>query len=110
MSSIRAMVVDPSVIGRLAINEVESPKAGISEALVQVEAISLNRGEVRDAMEAEAGCDQVGIWPEPSSNKMLMPQGQRLGAELWVWFLFMEALGLSKLLFLVTCWLKFSST
>ena len=55
MSSIRAIVVDPSVIGRLAINEVESPQAGPSEALVEVQAISLNRGEVRDVMEARAG-------------------------------------------------------
>ena len=31
------------------------PRLAYHEALVQVEAISLNRGEVRDAMEAEAG-------------------------------------------------------
>ena len=43
MSSIRAIVVDPSVAGRLAINEVESPQAGISEALVQVEANGIFR-------------------------------------------------------------------
>jgi NADPH:quinone reductase len=55
MSSIRAIVVDPSVAGRLAIKEVEAPQAGPSEALVQVEAISLNRGEVKHAMETEAG-------------------------------------------------------
>src|SRR5438105_9014964 len=55
MSSIRAIVVDPEVPGRLAIKEVEAPQAGPSEALVQVEAISLNRGEVLGAMHAEAG-------------------------------------------------------
>jgi NADPH2:quinone reductase len=55
MSSIRAIVVDPSVTGRLAINEVESPQPGPSEAVVQVEAISLNQGEVNHVMEAEAG-------------------------------------------------------
>ncbi len=55
MSSIRAIVVDPEVPGRLAIKEVEAPQAGPSEALVQVEAISLNRGEVMGAMQAEAG-------------------------------------------------------
>lgn len=55
MSSIRAIVVDPEVPGRLAIKEVEAPQAGLSEALVQVEATSLNRGEVLGAMHAEAG-------------------------------------------------------
>ncbi len=45
MSSIRAIVVDPEVPGRFAIKEVESPQIGPSEALVQVEAISLNRGD-----------------------------------------------------------------
>jgi NADPH2:quinone reductase len=55
MSSIRAIVVDPEVPGRLAIKEVEAPQAGPSEALVQVEAISLNRAEAGLAMMAEAG-------------------------------------------------------
>src|SRR6059058_1232634 len=55
MSSIRAIVVDPDARGRLAIKEVEAPQAGPSEALVQVEASSLNRGDVFGAMHAEAG-------------------------------------------------------
>ena len=55
MSSIHAIVVDPDVPGRLAIKEVAAPQAGLSEALVQVEAISLNRGEVQIAMGAAAG-------------------------------------------------------
>jgi NADPH2:quinone reductase len=55
MSSIRAIVVDPEVPGRLAIKEVEAPQAGPSEALVQVEAISLNRGEVLGVMHFGAG-------------------------------------------------------
>src|SRR5438046_6773483 len=55
MSSLRAIVVDPEVPGRLTIKEVEEPQAGPSEALVQVEAISLNRGETMRAMQAEAG-------------------------------------------------------
>jgi NADPH:quinone reductase-like Zn-dependent oxidoreductase len=45
MSSIRAIVVDPSVAGGFAFKEVEAPQVGPSEALVKVEAISLNRGE-----------------------------------------------------------------
>lgn len=56
MSSIRAIVVDPEVKGRIAIKEVEAPRVSPSEALVQVEAISLNRGEVIFAIPvAEAG-------------------------------------------------------
>ncbi len=46
MSSIRAVVVDPDVAGRFVIREVEAPQPGPSEALIRVEAISLNRGEV----------------------------------------------------------------
>nr|WP_207229580.1 zinc-binding dehydrogenase [Ktedonosporobacter rubrisoli] len=52
MSSIRAIVVDSDVPGRFVIKEVEAPQPGPSEALVQVEATSLNRGEV---LYAEAG-------------------------------------------------------
>jgi NADPH:quinone reductase len=45
MSSIRAIVVDRSATGGFAFKEIEAPQAGPSEALVQVEAVSLNRGE-----------------------------------------------------------------
>ena len=55
MSSIRAIVVDPDVVGRLAIKEVAAPEPGPGQALIQVEAVSLNRGEVMRAMTAEAG-------------------------------------------------------
>lgn len=55
MGTIRAVVVYPEAPGRLAIEEVEEPVAGRSEALVQVEATSLNRGEVQLAGQADAG-------------------------------------------------------
>lgn len=55
MSTIRAVVVDPEVAGRLAIKEVEAPQPKSSQALVQVDAISLNRGDVMGAMHFAAG-------------------------------------------------------
>jgi NADPH:quinone reductase-like Zn-dependent oxidoreductase len=51
----RAVVVDPSAPGRLVLRAVDAPLAAPSEALVRVAAISLNRGEVRRAMEAPEG-------------------------------------------------------
>ena len=55
MSSNHAVVVDPSAPGRLVIRDVDYPSASPSEAIVRVKAISLNRGEVRTASNAEAG-------------------------------------------------------
>lgn len=55
MTSIQAVVVDPSAAGRLVFRDVEYPLPAPSEALVRVRAISLNRGEVRTAMMADAG-------------------------------------------------------
>jgi NADPH2:quinone reductase len=46
MSSIRAIVVDSEVPGRLAIKDVDAPQAGPSEAPVQVEASWLEIGEI----------------------------------------------------------------
>ncbi len=55
-NTMRAIVVDPAMQGRLAFHEVESPSPAPAEALIRVSAISLNLGEVRTALlRAEAG-------------------------------------------------------
>ena len=55
-NTIRAVVVDPAIEGRLVIRDVPAPAPGPSEALIRVKAISLNLGETRNALtEAPAG-------------------------------------------------------
>ncbi|MBO1756344.1 zinc-binding dehydrogenase [Allobranchiibius sp. CTAmp26] len=55
MSSIRAIVVDPNLPEGLGIGEVDRPEPGPKQALIQVEATSLNRGDLLAARVAEAG-------------------------------------------------------
>lgn len=55
MSPVRAIVVDPQAAGRLGIADVHKPHPGPEEALVQVEASSLNRGDILAAQQADTG-------------------------------------------------------
>src|SRR5947209_5062571 len=72
MSTIRAVVVDPEVAGRLAIKEAEAPQPNSSQAIVQVDAISLNRGDVMGAMHFKAGWrpgwDLAGTVIQPAAD------------------------------------------
>jgi NADPH:quinone reductase-like Zn-dependent oxidoreductase len=72
MNTNHAVVVDPAVSGRLVIREVESPTPAPSEAVVRVAATSLNRGEVRRSLSAEAGWrpgwDLAGVIEQPAAD------------------------------------------
>jgi NADPH:quinone reductase len=87
---IRAVVVDPSVPGRLAIREVSLRDPDRDEVGVRVTAISLNRGETRRALQVaepgwRPGWDFVGVvesaaadgsGPEPGTRVVgILPSG-----------------------------------
>ncbi len=62
----RAVVVDNAAPGKLALREVPMPQPGPAQALVRVAAISLNRGETRNALNGAAdgwrpGWDLAGV-------------------------------------------------
>ncbi|MDP4097789.1 zinc-binding dehydrogenase [Paenibacillus sp. P96] len=79
---IRAITVDPLAPLHLAFKEVDAPQAQPWEALVQVKAVSLNRGEVKDAKEQEAssrpGWDFAGIVIEPAKTGAGPQKGARV--------------------------------
>ncbi|MHA6531443.1 zinc-binding dehydrogenase [Paenibacillus sp. BAC0078] len=79
---IRAIVVDPLTPSHLAFKEVDAPQAQPWEALVQVKAVSLNRGEVIDAKDQEVssrpGWDFAGIVIEPAKSGAGPQKGARV--------------------------------
>ncbi|WP_059052760.1 zinc-binding dehydrogenase [Paenibacillus senegalimassiliensis] len=79
---IRAIVSDPDFPSYLTIKEVEPPLAQPWEALVEVHAVSLNRGEVKDAIDQGAssrlGWDFAGIVTQPAKTGDGPPAGARV--------------------------------
>jgi threonine dehydrogenase-like Zn-dependent dehydrogenase len=81
--SIRAVVVDPSSEGRLALRDVELPAAGPDDLTVRVTAISLNRGEVNRALsQSEAGArpgwDFAGVVEQSAADRSGPAAGTRV--------------------------------
>ncbi|MEA5488162.1 MULTISPECIES: zinc-binding dehydrogenase [Pseudanabaena] len=82
MSKIRAVVVDPTVTGRLVLREFDAPNPAPHEALVRVASISLNRGEVRRSTTADAGWrpgwDLAGVVETAAADGSGPNQGARV--------------------------------
>ncbi|MBV9848888.1 MAG: zinc-binding dehydrogenase [Armatimonadetes bacterium] len=77
----RAVVVDPDAPGRLVIREADAPTPGPKEALVRVQAVSLNRGEVRMSLNTSPagfrpGWDLAGVVEQAAADG----SGPRAGA------------------------------
>src|ERR1041384_6929032 len=83
MSRNRAVVVDPDAPGRLVIRPVADPAPERAEAVVRVQAISLNRGEVRRSGMAAAGWrpgwDLAGVVERAAAGGSGPPGGPRRG-------------------------------
>lgn len=82
MSTIRAVVVDPTADGNLSIAEVPYPQPKPNEALIRVKAISLNRGEVRRIPLSEAGSrpgwEAAGIVEQAAADGTGPKAGERV--------------------------------
>jgi len=78
----RAVVVDEAASGRLTIGRVPRPTPAAGEVLVQVAAVSLNRGEVRTAMTAATGWrpgwDYAGTVAQAAADGSSPPAGTRV--------------------------------
>jgi NADPH:quinone reductase-like Zn-dependent oxidoreductase len=86
--STRAIVVDPDAPGRYAIREFDDPQPLPNQAIVRVNAISLNRGEVRYSMTAPAGrrpgWDVAGVVEQPAADGTGPKAGARVAGLMWV--------------------------
>ena len=78
----RAVTVNHASPGNLDLDEVDEPSQALSEALIRVSAISLNRGEVRRAENAEPGFrpgwDLAGTVEKAAEDGSGPPEGSRV--------------------------------
>lgn len=82
MSKIRAVVVELNTSERWLVREVDAPIPASHEALIRVQAVSLNRGEVRRSLTAESGWqpgwDLAGVIETPAADGSSPPAGTRV--------------------------------
>jgi NADPH2:quinone reductase len=78
----RAVVTDPAAVSRLRIGATPQPEPAPNQALVRVEAFSLNAGEVRTALAATEryvpGWDFAGVVEEPAADGSTPAKGTRV--------------------------------
>ncbi|HEY8482262.1 MAG TPA: zinc-binding dehydrogenase [Spirillospora sp.] len=78
----RAVVTDPQGARRLRLSDVPRPEPGRHEALIRVEALSLNAGETRRALAATdvyiPGWDFAGVVEETAADGSTPPAGTRV--------------------------------
>jgi NADPH:quinone reductase-like Zn-dependent oxidoreductase len=82
VKSMKAIVTDPQAKGHLALGDQAEPTPSPSQALVRVEAISLNRGEVRRALASQEryvpGWDLAGEVMQPAADGSGPQAGRRV--------------------------------
>lgn len=80
---VKAVVVDRSIPGGLAVADAPEPQPSPGEALVRVHAISLNRGEVKTALDGaedgwRPGWDFAGVIEQAAQDGSSPPAGTRV--------------------------------
>ncbi|MHA6623592.1 zinc-binding dehydrogenase [Pseudonocardia sp. DLS-67] len=78
----KAVVTDPGTTPGLRLSDVPPPEPAANQAVVRVEAFSLNAGETRTAQEATSsyvpGWDFAGVVDEPAADGSTPPKGTRV--------------------------------
>jgi NADPH:quinone reductase-like Zn-dependent oxidoreductase len=105
MSKIKAIVTEPEGAARLVLREVDPPEPLPNQALVRVEAISLNRGEVMRALNADKpyvpGWDLAGRIEQAAADGSGPKAGARvvglLGSGAWTELAAVPASSLAEL-------------
>jgi NADPH2:quinone reductase len=78
----QAVVTDPSTSPRLRLSDAPPPEPAVDQALIRVEAFSLNAGETRTALEATSsyvpGWDFAGVVDEAAADGSTSAKGTRV--------------------------------